>query len=151
MAATTLISSGLTGVALTGPVAAAEVPQPTLSADDLAHKDFPAAPVVGHDARGDKGASRPGAPGRGIDDLKLDSSAPAGYLLKLDAVATTTVLNRVGGGAAAKRAARAQLDRVETLQDQVVADLPRDSKVLYKTHAIMAGVAVSARDRKSVV
>jgi subtilisin family serine protease len=67
------------------------------------------------------------------------------FLLKLSAKSTSSVFatkQRSAGRASARSAARAQLRTVRSAQSRAVAALPAKSKVLYRTHAALAGVAV---------
>lgn len=113
-------------------------------------------------ATGTNGAA--GAPAKAklaksVKTTKLPGSAKAGnarpqglprkgnvaFLLKLSAKPTSSVYattKRNSGTASAKRAARSQLSTVTAAQNRVIAGLPNKSKVLYRTHAAMAGVAV---------
>jgi subtilisin family serine protease len=66
------------------------------------------------------------------------------FLLKLDTRTTGAAYLRArsAGKAAAHSAARAQLTRVTAAQNAVIAALPSGSRVLYRTHAALAGLAV---------
>ncbi len=67
------------------------------------------------------------------------------FLLKLTAKTTRTAYNRArsSGAAAARAAAKAQLATVTDAQNRVAAALPSRSRVLYRTHAVLAGLAVT--------
>ncbi|HEU5215610.1 MAG TPA: S8 family serine peptidase [Gaiellaceae bacterium] len=67
-----------------------------------------------------------------------------GFLLKLDAEPTARVYNASlrRGRAAARTAATNELVSVRAAQSRVVSALPSGSRVLYETHAVLAGVAV---------
>jgi subtilisin family serine protease len=68
------------------------------------------------------------------------------FLLKLTTRSThgAFVQARSGGTAAAARsAARAQLSTVTAAQNRVISALPNGSRVLYRMHAVLAGVAVT--------
>jgi subtilisin family serine protease len=67
------------------------------------------------------------------------------FLLKLDARTTNAayVGARSVGKAAARDAAQSQLRTVTAAQNRVISDLPGGSNVLYRTHAVLAGVAVT--------
>ncbi len=69
------------------------------------------------------------------------------YLLKLQVRPTAKVFDRAGEGAAGRRAARSQLSSVESAQRSVIADLPAKSQVLYRTHAVLSGVAVTTNPK----
>lgn len=67
------------------------------------------------------------------------------FLVELDASPTTRVYRaaRTAGAATARSAARAQRVRIAGAQRRVEAELPPRSPVLYRTHSVIAGVAVS--------
>lgn len=84
---------------------------------------------------------------------KLAGRLPAGvpkkgnsaFLLRLSTRPTAAVYNatrRSAGKSAARSAAKSQLASVRAAQNDVIAALPSKSKVLYRTHAALAGVAV---------
>jgi subtilisin family serine protease len=79
----------------------------------------------------------------------VPATGPTAVLLELDTAATSSVY-RTGlsrGRASAKSAARAQLGRVRVLQGSVEAAVRRaapTARVLYRTHAALAAVAVRA-------
>ncbi|HSV39369.1 MAG TPA: S8 family serine peptidase [Nocardioidaceae bacterium] len=79
-----------------------------------------------------------------LDVARPGSSGSQAFLLKLRTEPTQRAYarNLRDGKAAARAAAREQLDTVEASQDRVTAALPRGSKVLYKTHSVLTGVAV---------
>jgi subtilisin family serine protease len=66
------------------------------------------------------------------------------FLVKLDTESTAAAQRgaRSRGASAARAAARAQLSRVTAAQNRVVAALPAKSRVLYRTHAVLPGLAV---------
>jgi hypothetical protein len=68
------------------------------------------------------------------------------FLLKLGTTSTGRVyestLSRGVGTSAARAAAKSQLATVRAAQSRVIAALPIATHVLYKTHAVLAGVAV---------
>jgi subtilisin family serine protease len=71
-------------------------------------------------------------------------SGPQTYLVALDASGTMAAYKGAGGtGTAARTAARTQMARVESAQDALIARLPSDAEVLYRTHAAMAAVGVT--------
>jgi subtilisin family serine protease len=75
----------------------------------------------------------------------LAAKGNIGFLLRLSAKSTSSVYStttRARGTASARSAARAQLATVRSAQNRVIAALPSRSKVLYRTHAALAGVAV---------
>jgi subtilisin family serine protease len=84
---------------------------------------------------------------------KSASALPAGvpstgnyaFLLKLSTRTTGSAFSgaRLRGVTAAKSAAKAELRAVTSAQDKVIAKLPAKSKVLYRTHAVLSGVAVT--------
>jgi subtilisin family serine protease len=96
-------------------------------------------------------ASRASATPRAM--RKGAGGAPAGvpasgnyaFLLKLAANTTQSAYNgaRSRGTSAARAAASAQLTEVTAGQNQVIAALPSKSKLLYRTHAVLAGLAVT--------
>ena len=80
---------------------------------------------------------------------QLPAGVPAhgryAFLLKLDARTTNAayVAARSIGKAAARDAARAQLHTVTAAQNRVISALPSGSNVVYRTHAVLAGLAVT--------
>lgn len=68
------------------------------------------------------------------------------YLLKLDAAPTSRAFRRarVDGLGAAKSAARSQRGRITTVQAAVARSLPARTPVLYRTHSVLAGLAVQS-------
>ena len=70
-----------------------------------------------------------------------------GFLLELRTAATGRVYEASlsHGRAAARVAAVDQLANVRAAERSVIAALPSDSRVLYRTHAVLAGVAVYTR------
>jgi subtilisin family serine protease len=84
--------------------------------------------------------------------LQNRSDLPAGvphhgqyaFLLRLGTASTFATYrhNMPLGKATARTAAKSQFDRIKTAQASVISALPRGSHVLYKTHAVVAGVAV---------
>src|SRR5579862_1035231 len=80
---------------------------------------------------------------RGLDGVPASGSY--GFLLKLATEPTgraydTTLLSH--GLRAARTAATDQLATVRAAESNVIAALPTDSQVLYRMHAVLAGVAV---------
>jgi subtilisin family serine protease len=75
----------------------------------------------------------------------VPSSGRYGFLLKLSAGTTQSAYNgtRSKGTSAAKAAAKKQLTAVTSAQNATIAALPSKSKVMYRTHAVLAGVAVT--------
>jgi subtilisin family serine protease len=68
------------------------------------------------------------------------------FLVTLDAASTMTTYRTVSsnvGRTAAKLAARDQLSRVRAAQDAVIHRLPARTSVLYRTHALLAGIGVT--------
>ncbi len=67
------------------------------------------------------------------------------FLLKLANAPTTRVFDghRADGLRAARAAARAQLTRIAGAQRDLITELPPHSPVLYRTHSVLAGVAVT--------
>lgn len=86
-------------------------------------------------------------PIRGVTDAAQPRSAGQGqrqaYLLKLSVRSTSRTYTAAGEGADGRRAARQQLDRVSAAQRAVIAELPPKTPVLYRTHALLSGVAVT--------
>lgn len=126
LAATATIAPGAATAAL-GATSAAEpaslnVEPPSLAASSVAPR---------------RGAALP----EGVPD-----HGRSAFLLELGTTPTSRVFTRTrsAGIASARTAARRQLDRVTTAQDAVVAQLPDDTPVLYRTHALLSGVAVTA-------
>ncbi|WP_051551359.1 S8 family serine peptidase [Nocardioides sp. URHA0020] len=121
----------LTGAAITTGSAAAA---PSASPDSL---------NVGPHSLRHTGKAEPSRSG------ELPSGVPAtgrySFLLELDTPSTGRAFasKRSTSITAARTAARQQLGRVTTAQDAVIADLPVSSPVLYRTHALLSGVAVT--------
>ncbi len=94
--------------------------------------------------------------GQGATAARVDADRglPQTFLLKLDEPSTVRVFrqNRSDGLRAARAAARDQKSEVADAQDQVIADLPADADVIYRTHGILAGVGVNAtaRDKETL-
>ncbi|HEY4278811.1 MAG TPA: S8 family serine peptidase [Conexibacter sp.] len=72
------------------------------------------------------------------------ATARSAYLLQLAPAATMRAFQsaRPDGVAAARSAARAQLGRVVDAQARAISALPAHTSVLYRTHSVLAGVAV---------
>ncbi len=69
-----------------------------------------------------------------------------GFLLELDATSTGRAFDAAearGTTASAKAAGRSQLSRVTAAQNSVIGRLPAKTPVLYRTHSVLAGVAVT--------
>jgi subtilisin family serine protease len=84
------------------------------------------------------------------------SALPAGvpshgsyaFLLRLSTASTLSAYRAATGGkSAAAAAAKSQYSRIRAAQADVVAALPAGSHVLYKTHSVLAGVAVTSNVR----
>ncbi len=113
------LTAGLACASLAAPVAAAPQPEPLpLGADVPSSASGIAAP-------------------RSSEKVGRQS-----YLLKLNVRSTMKAYTAAGEGLAGRRAARAQGNTVEALQEQVIADLPARTPVLFKTHAVLSGVGV---------
>jgi subtilisin family serine protease len=75
----------------------------------------------------------------------IPQRAHAAYLLRLRVPSTETAFARArvtSGRSASRAAARQHFAAVKAAQHRVIAALPRRTSVLYKTHAVMAAVAV---------
>ncbi|MDT4938920.1 MAG: hypothetical protein QOG80_2591, partial [Pseudonocardiales bacterium] len=92
--------------------------------------------------RSGKGTAR--VMGNGRTPAGVPSKGNYAFLLQLAATPTMSTYDHTvaQGKSAAAAAARAQLRQVVAAQSGVVAALPTGSKVIYKTHAVLAGVAV---------
>ena len=92
-------------------------------------------------------ARRSPATPRTLAGAKLPAGVPSkgryGFLLELDARPTMAAVNDARTKSAARAAGRDQLARVRTAQSRVIAALPARSSVLYRSHAILSGVAVT--------
>jgi subtilisin family serine protease len=79
---------------------------------------------------------------RGVDGVPAKGSYA--FLLKLGTASTGRVYESTlsHGVSAARTAAKSQLATVRAAQSRVIAALPIGTHVLYKTHAVLAGVAV---------
>lgn len=96
--------------------------------------------------------SRPRAlaqkPKKGEPGAALPAGVPTkgryAFLLKLSTRSTGAAFQGAlgKGKAAAKDAARSQRSAVTAAQNRVIGDLPAGSKVLYRSHAVLAGVSV---------
>jgi subtilisin family serine protease len=86
----------------------------------------------------------PGEPGSSLP-AGVPSSGRYAFLLKLSAKGTARAYSGAAGQgkAAAHAAAKSQLSRVVSAQNSAIGDLPSGSKVLYRTHSVLAGVAVT--------
>lgn len=69
------------------------------------------------------------------------------FLLKLDPASTVQVYENVrsNGTGGAGAAARAQRGRITSAQDEVAESLPSRTPVLFRTHSVIAGLAVNSR------
>ena len=114
---------GLAWSGLSGPAGAAPTPSPL----PLGPADLPAS-AAGHSIDAPRGAT---------------GNRRQAYLLKLATLPTAKVYRTAGQGAAGRRAAREQLATVEAVQEQVIEALPARTPVLYRTHAVLSGVAVT--------
>ena len=87
--------------------------------------------------------------GRRARPAGVPRSGPYAFLLRLRASSTLATYRRVEarGPRIAAAAARTQLATVERRQVEVVAALPHGSHVLYRTHSVLAGVAVETDAR----
>lgn len=76
----------------------------------------------------------------------LSRSGHQTYLLKLDPAPTTRAFKRArtDGKVAARSAARTQRGRIAATQADVAASLPARTSVLYRTHSVIAGLAVQS-------
>jgi subtilisin family serine protease len=78
--------------------------------------------------------------------LDVPKKGSYGFLLKLDTEPTGRAYHAsLSGGrslSAARSAAATELASVQAAQSRVIAALPSDSDVLYRTHAVLAGVGV---------
>jgi subtilisin family serine protease len=75
----------------------------------------------------------------------VPTSGRYAFLLKLSTTTTQTAYNgaRSQGTAAARAAAKSQLAAVTAAQNAVISALPSSSRLLYRTHAVLAGLAVN--------
>ena len=116
------LTLGLAWSGLSSPAGAAPTPDPL----PLGDASLPASAGGENDApRGRSGSQR------------------QAFLLQLTARPTAKVYESAGEGPAGRRAAREQLATVEAAQDRVIDDLPARTPVLYRTHAVLSGVAVT--------
>jgi subtilisin family serine protease len=74
----------------------------------------------------------------------VPSKGSYAFLLELNSQSTMAAYGGTAsrGKAAASTAAKTQYSRIKTQQNGVVAALPRGSRVLYRTHSVLSGVAV---------
>ncbi len=108
-----------------------------------------AAPATAKLAHGVKASKLTAAGLKGTKAKTLPAGLPKkgryAFLLKLDTKSTSSVyatIKKSRGTASARSAARAQLSTVTTAQNRTIGALPESSKVIYRTHAALAGVAV---------
>lgn len=74
----------------------------------------------------------------------LPAHGRSAFLLKLSTASThTAYVQARGGKQAARGAATSQLRNVTAAQNRVIAALPKGSRVLYRAHAVLAGLAVT--------
>lgn len=80
-----------------------------------------------------------------VSPAGVPTSGRYAFLLELDTTSTGQVyaVTKARGTTAARTAARRQLARVTAAQAAVIAELPARSPVLYRTHALLSGVAVT--------
>jgi subtilisin family serine protease len=78
--------------------------------------------------------------------VAFEQPTPKTFLLKLDEPSTVRVFrqNRDDGLRSAKVAARSQKSEITAAQSDVIAELPANADPVYRTHAVLAGVGVSA-------
>jgi hypothetical protein len=91
------------------------------------------------------GADAPEGGAPGPRALGLPSRGRYAFLLELDASSTSRAQKAAPGAAtssAARAAGRTQLAAIRSAQSRVVAELPSRTPVLFRTHAVLAGVAV---------
>ena len=92
--------------------------------------------------------------GRNVDGPHARIKSPQGvpakgryaFLLELDTASTFKTFRTTQASsdkATAKAAAKAQESRITTAQNRVISALPTDSRVLYRVHSVLAGVAVT--------
>jgi subtilisin family serine protease len=107
-------------------------------------------------------AARPGHAPASLRNIKpssrlLETRLPAGvpshgryaFLLRLSTASTLATYrhNAPSGKSTAASAARSQFAQIKARQANVIAALPRGSRVLFKTHAVLAAVAVTTNVR----
>ncbi len=85
-----------------------------------------------------------GEPGRDGLPTGVPTKGSYGFLLKLRPRTTASAYNgaRGEGKAEARSAAKNQLSTIRTAQSRAISQLPAKSRVLYRSHAALAGVAV---------
>ncbi|RNM13030.1 peptidase S8 [Nocardioides pocheonensis] len=123
---------------------------PTASADDP--HGTPGVKVASKHLSAKAAGTRPRALGAKATPGEPGDTLPAGvpksgryaFLLKLSPPSTAAAYHGAlsKGKAAAASAAKDQLATVRTAQNRVIAALPAKSAVLYRTHAVLAGVSV---------
>ena len=91
---------------------------------------------------------RPSADGVGAVSQRLGALPERGrysFLLQLGTATTSDAFaaKRSFGRSVARQAAKAQLGRVQVAQNRAIGQLPSQSRVLYRSHVGVAGVAVS--------
>ncbi len=82
---------------------------------------------------------------RGTRPAGLPTHGRSAFLLKLSTASTHTATVRAHGEGklAVRAAATSQLRTVTSAQNRVIAGLPSGSRVLYRAHAVLAGLAVT--------
>jgi subtilisin family serine protease len=106
--------------------------------------DFRAAAAKASRPRSLSSKATPGEPGSALP-AGVPAKGRYSFLVTLDVRGTgRTYASAAGQGkSVASAAAKSQLNRVVSAQNAVVKDLPSGSKVLYRTHAALAGLAVT--------
>jgi len=130
-------TTALAGLAMAGPANSASTPSFTLKSGAVKGVGTFKKPATMSQAQAERAAQH-----------ALPSSGRYAFLVKLNPLGTAAVFDRTksaDGLSAAKREAASHLAVVRAAQDNLVShlsSLPGTSQVLYRTHAIMAGVAV---------
>ena len=144
VAAVVVVTIGSTGVGAT----------PATASDPAASHPARAIPIPARSLTGKKGdppiwsqgpAPRLAEPGRSASLPSLPRSGRYAFLLELDTRSTMDAYGAAAssGRGAAAAAAKAQYQQVKADQDRVHAGLPAGSREIYRTHSVMAGLAVS--------
>jgi subtilisin family serine protease len=134
VAATTVAALACTGAGMASATSAATAAPASGDRVTTGHQ----AAITGSGAKSDD------ATPTGPRALAVPRSGSFAFLLELETTSTAAAVqaSRGDGAAAAKEAGRTQLARVTAAQDKVVASLPADTPVLYRTHAALSAVAV---------
>ncbi len=109
----------------------------------VSKKQLPKGALDGARPRGVTAKVQPGEPGDALP-AGVPKSGRYAFMLKLSKKSTGAAFHAAlgRGKSAAKSAAKSQLGSVTSAQNKVIGNLPDKSRVLYRSHAVLAGVTV---------